>query len=61
MREYVMLFNEKPRRDRIPMARYEHAIIIGRVESVTKDLNQRIVPQLLCYSVIRELVRVKQI
>jgi hypothetical protein len=61
MREYVMLFNEKPRRDRIPMNRYEHAIIIGRVETVTKDSNQRIVPQLLHYSVIRELVRIKQI
>ena len=61
MREYVMLFNEKPRRDRIPMNRYEQAIIIGRVETVTKDSNQRIVPQLLHYSVIRELVRAKQI
>ncbi len=37
IREYVMLFNEKPRRDRIPMNRYEHAIIMGCVETVTKD------------------------
>jgi hypothetical protein len=36
MREYVMLFNEKPRRDRIPMNRYEHAIIIGVLKQSPK-------------------------
>ncbi len=59
MREYVILLNERCRRDRVPLSRYENVIITGRVETVATDSSQRPLPVLLQYSVIRELMKAR--
>lgn len=61
MREYVILFNEKCRRDRVPLSRYESVIITGRAETVITDSSQRPLPELLQYSVIRELTDARRL
>lgn len=57
LREFCTLFPVKlpARLDRIPMSLYSNAIIVGRVRTVTKDREQRDIPEPLKYSVIEEL------
>ena len=59
MREFVFLFDEKPRRpDEIPLTRFNNRTILGRVESVTKDQFGNPIPELLHYSRIAKLLEV---
>lgn len=62
--EYMTIFEHlgQPKRlDRVPMSHFENNIIIGRVKTVVKNYNQRKLPHALQYSVIEELLRVKEI
>ncbi len=59
MREFVFLFDEKPRRpDEIPLTRFNNRTILGRVESVTKDQFGNPIPKPLHYSRIMKLIEV---
>lgn len=61
VREYARLFNQKPDRiDRIPMNRYRGSYIEGKVRTVKTDRRQREIPAPLHYSVVAELLRVKE-
>jgi hypothetical protein len=61
VREYVRVLGERPnRRDRIPITRYRGLYILGRVYTVVKDRKQRELSGPAQYSVIGELLRIKQ-
>jgi hypothetical protein len=56
--EYLTLFTDPIRRlDRITLRPFKHCMITGRIETVTQNAKQRALPDLLQYSVIRELLR----
>lgn len=56
VREYALLFRERPRRlDRIPMTKFENVIVEGEVATVRTDYQQRERPDAIRYSIIREL------
>ena len=63
IREYVGLFGGAPKRkDRIPMSVFEKVIISGAVRRVTRSgTDHRVIPKDLQYSVIRELLKVKEL
>ena len=56
--EYLTLFTDPiSRLDRITLRPFKHCMITARVETVTQNAKQRVLPDLLQYSVIRELLR----
>lgn len=63
VRDYLTLFPDQPakRLDQIPMSRFHNVIIRGSVRTVTKGYNQRLIPKPLQYSVIGELLKIKNI
>ena len=63
LREYANLFGlpVSGRLDRIPMSKFEGAIIEGKVRTVKHGINQHSIHEALQYSVIAELVKVKEI
>jgi len=57
MRDFVFLFDEKPRRrDEIPLTRFRNRTIVGRVATATKDQFGEPIPKLLQYSRIVKLL-----
>jgi hypothetical protein len=61
VREYTRIIGVRPqRRDRIPLTRYKGLYIIGRVQTVVRDRKQRELPEPSHYSVVSELVKIKQ-
>ena len=55
--EYLTLFTEQVKRlDRISMRPFKHCMIKGRIDTVKQNSKQRKLPDLLQYSVIRELL-----
>ena len=63
LRDYFTFFPDQfiSRVDRIPMTRFKNVIVQGRVKTVTKGYNQRNIPDQLQYSVIGELLYLKDI
>ena len=58
MREFVGLFDEKPRReDEIPLTRFNGHRFIGNVETVVKNAKGRPIPELVRYSRVAQLLR----
>lgn len=60
LREFAKLFGAPARLDRIPMTNFERKIIVARVRTVEMGSAQRPIPECLRYSVISELVRIKE-
>ena len=61
MFEHVKLFGQLPKRkSEVPITPYKNNIIVGRVETVTKNRNQRSYPEPLQYSKIAELIRIEK-
>ena len=61
MFEHVTLFGERPKRkSEVPIMPYKDNIIVGQVETVSKNRNQRTYPELLQHSKIAELIRVEK-
>jgi hypothetical protein len=62
-REFLTLFPHSVKRlDRIPMSEFKKNVIIrGRVGTVTKTQKQKDTPRLLQYSVIKELLGVREL
>lgn len=61
VREYARVLGQMPKRkDRIPLTRYEGLYVLGSIETVLKDRKQRDLPEVAHYSVIRELLKIKQ-
>ena len=63
LREFLTLFPDQSvkRLDRFPMSRFQGVMIKGRVKTVTKSFNQRKIPESLQYSVIEELLKIKNL
>ncbi|HJS89377.1 MAG TPA: hypothetical protein VJ738_05365 [Steroidobacteraceae bacterium] len=60
LREFMTLFPVNANRlDRLPMSRYENVIIVGKVRTVERGRNQRPIPPEAQYSVVDQLLRVK--
>lgn len=59
LREYARLFGAPKRLDRIAMTPFEKVVIVGRIRTVEKGHDQREIHDSLRYSVIDELIRVK--
>ena len=58
LREYMTLFTgQVNRRDRIPMSNFESVLVEGKIETVIRSQG-RDIPEILQYSVIKELRRV---
>lgn len=57
VRDYARLVGMPHRADRIALSKLKDLLVIGRVETVTKDRSQRPLPDGMHYSVIRELLR----
>lgn len=61
IREFTRVIGVRPqRRDRIPLTRYKGLYIIGRVHTVVRDRRQRDLLEPSRYSVISELLKIKQ-
>ena len=61
VREYTRIIGVRPkRRDRIPLTKYKGLYIIGRVQTVVQDRKQRELPEPSRYSVVSELLKIKQ-
>jgi len=61
-REFMSLFNTRVTRlDRFPMSRFERSILIGKTKTVKKSANQKNLPSVAQYSVVNELVKLKEI
>lgn len=61
-REFCRLFPISVNRlDRLPMTHFERVILIGRVRTVERAYNQRPIPPEAQYSVIDELLKVKEL
>ena len=63
LREYLTLFPGQPvkRTDRISMSRFQGVIIRGEVKTVTRGFDQRKIPKPLQYSVVGELLKIKEL
>lgn len=61
LREYGKLFPVPNRLDRIPMSNYEKHIFTAKVRIVEKGAHQEDIPDGLRYSVISELIGIKQL
>lgn len=59
LREFSTLFGAPLRLDRIPMSYFERHIFIAKVRTVEKGASQRSIPNGMRYSVISEVVRIK--
>lgn len=61
LREFLNIFPDyNPKRlDRIPMSYYEEIMIHGRISTCDKDYKQRKRHDLLRYSIVSELLRIK--
>jgi hypothetical protein len=60
IREYGRLFPIPARLDRIPMSSFEKHIFTAKVRTVEKGAQQESIPEGLRYSVISELIGIKQ-
>ena len=60
LRDYCRLFPAPTRLDRIPMSSFEKHIFSARVRTVEKGSQQEAIPDALRYSVISELIGIKQ-
>lgn len=60
LREYGRLFPVPNRLDRIPMSAFERHIFTAKVRTVEKGSQQENIPEGLRYSVISELIEIKQ-
>lgn len=60
IREYAKLFPVPNRLDRIPMSAFEKHIFTAKVRTVEKGSQQEEIPEGLRYSVISELIGIKQ-
>lgn len=61
VREFAILFNERPTHaDKFPITRFKEVAVVGRVDTVASDREQREIPDVLRYSVVRELLRVQK-
>lgn len=60
LREYAKLFPVPHRLDRIPMSSFERHIFTAKVRTVEKGSQQEAIPDSLRYSVISELIGIKQ-
>ncbi len=60
LREYGKLFPVPSRLDRISMSSFERRILVARVRTVERGSQQDAIPDALQYSVISELIRVKE-
>ena len=59
MREYVLLFGERPQRNTdISIEKYKSQIFLGRIETVTSDYKKRDKPELLYNSKVAELIEI---
>ncbi len=59
MREYVLLFGERPQRNTdISIEKYKSQIFLGRIETVTSDYKKRDKPELLQNSKVAELIEI---
>ncbi len=59
LREYLTMFPDAlKRRDRVSFKPYRTNLITGRVETVTQNAKQQSLPELMQYSIIRELLEV---
>lgn len=57
LREYLTLFPGAARRfDRMSFAPFRNVAILGRVETVTHNRKQQLLPEAMRYSIIRELL-----
>ena len=56
-REYVLIAGKPPRRDHVALSNLKKLLLIGSVETVTTDREQRHLDPLLHYSVVRRLSR----
>ena len=61
LREYASLFDMPKRTDRIPMSVFNKYIFKGKVKIVTHGFNQQKIPKQLQYSVVSELLKVKEL
>jgi len=59
LRDYARLFPVPSRLDRIPMSNFERHIFTARVRTVEKGSQQESIPDGLRYSVISELIGIK--
>jgi hypothetical protein len=59
VREYAGILDLPRRFDRIPLSKLKDELLVGDVDTVTTDRNQRPLPQSLHYSVVRWLGRAK--
>lgn len=60
LRDYARLFPVPTRLDRIPMSSFEKHIFIAKVRTVEKGSTQEAIPDALRYSVISELIGIRQ-
>lgn len=62
MIDYCNLFSDQriSRLDRVPMERFNGVSVIGKIRNVTKNSQQRKLPEQLQYSVIEKLLRVEK-
>ena len=61
IREFTKVLGVRPqRKDRVPLTKYHGFYILGRVYTVGKDSKQRKLPEPSHYSVIGELLKIKQ-
>lgn len=59
LREYLTLFPDAVNRlDRISFKPYRSNVITGKIETVTRNSRQQALPELMQYSIIRELLEV---
>lgn len=59
VRDYCALIPDLKRLDRLHLERLEPLVIVARVETVTVDSRQKSIPELLQYSVVRDLLRIE--
>jgi hypothetical protein len=59
LREYATLFSMPLRLDRIPMSAFEKVVVVGKVRTVSTGAKQEKIPTALQYSVIGQLVEIK--
>lgn len=61
LREFMTLFPVPAKRlDRLPMSQFENVMIVGHVRTVERGYNQRPIPENARYSVVDQLLRVRE-
>lgn len=61
IRDYGRLFGTPLNTKQIPMVQFESKIIKGRVKTVTKGRDGKLIPDGQLYSVVEELIEIKEI